>query len=160
MPPLSSLDVFHCETGAAELGWGGHVKPKIIMADGVFDLLHYGHLLHLQAAKAMGDVLWVSVTDDLNVRKGVGHPVYRQEHRAALIKELRCVDHVITTSDLREGLEFVKPDILVKGQDYKHGLDEAHKTYCRNMGIQIRFTDTPKFSALDMIREHQRTTGG
>ena len=89
----------------------------VVLANGVFDMLHVGHLWHLQAAKAMGDILWVSVTDDLHVMKGPGRPIYPQEHRIALLKGLRCVDKVIAVSGLIEALDFVKPSILVKGTD-------------------------------------------
>ena len=46
----------------------------IVLANGVFDLLHYGHLIHLEACKKLGDILWVSVTDDLHVNKGKEDP--------------------------------------------------------------------------------------
>ena len=126
-----------------------------VLANGVWDLLHYGHLIHLEAARKMGDELWVSVTDDLHVNKGPGRPVYPQEQRLALIKALRCVDRAFTNSTLIEALEFSKPQILVKGIDYKEGLHEVHENYCRQRGIEIRYTSTPKMSATDLIRESQ-----
>ena len=127
-----------------------------VMCNGVFDCLHYGHLIHLEAAKKLGDELWVSVTDDQHVNKGPGRPVYPLEHRIALLKGLRCVDKVIGVSGLMEALEFVKPSILVKGTDYRNGLAEYHEAYCRKHGIRIAFTDTPKLSAAEMINESIR----
>ena len=115
--------------------------------------MHYGHLLHLEAAKKLGNILWVSVTDDLHVNKGPGKPVYPQEHRLALVKALRCVDKAFTCSGLIEALEFVRPDILVKGIDYKGGLHDIHTEYCRINCIEIVFTDTPKYSAMRLIDE-------
>ena len=129
---------------------------KIVLANGVFDLIHIGHLWHLEAAKLMGDVLWVSVTDDVHVRKGPGKPVYPQEHRLALIKALRVVDKAITCSGLIEALDFVRPHILVKGIDYKDGLNDFHEKYCKERGIEIRYTDTPKLSATEFIYEAKR----
>ena len=127
--------------------------PKCrVLANGCFDLLHHGHLLHLKAARKMGNELWVSVTDDLHVNKGPGRPIYPQEQRLALVKALRCVDKAFTCSGLIEALEFAKPDILVKGIDYKDGLAETHEKYCRQRGIEIRYTDTPKLSATQLIR--------
>lgn len=125
----------------------------VVLGNGVFDRLHVGHLWHLQAAKAMGDVLWVSVTDDVHVNKGPGRPIYPQEQRAELVKALKCVDKVITVSGLLEALNIVKPSILVKGIDYRAGLHDVHEAYCRKHGILIRYTDTPKLSADVMIRE-------
>ena len=128
-----------------------HQIKKVVMANGVFDVFHYGHLIHLQAARKMGDILWVSVTDDLHVRKGPGRPIYPQEQRVAILKALRCVDKVIAVSSLFEALRFVQPHILVKGIDYKEGLDLVHEKYCKEHGIEIRYTDTPKMSATEMI---------
>ena len=127
-----------------------------VMANGVFDCLHYGHLIHLQAAKKLGDELWVSVTDDLHVNKGPGRPIYPLEHRIALLKGLRCVDKVIGVSGLLEALDIVKPSILVKGTDYRNGLHEVHEKYCAKHGIRITYTDTPKLSAAEMINESIR----
>ena len=131
---------------------------KIVMANGVFDMLHFGHLIHLEAAKAMGDVLWVSITDDQHVRKGPGRPIYPQEQRLALIKALRCVDKAITCSGLIEALEVVRPHVLVKGVDYKDGLHEVHEKYCRERGIEIKYTNTPKYSATEFIYESKRSS--
>ena len=130
--------------------------PIVVLANGVFDLLHYGHLQHLQAAKKLGDILWVSITDDFHVNKGKGRPVYPQHHRLALIKALKCVDKAIVVSSLIEAIDFVKPHILVKGTDYRNGLHEIHEKYCADRGIRITFTDTPKLSATEMILESQR----
>jgi cytidyltransferase-like protein len=116
-------------------------------------VFHYGHLIHLQEARKLGDVLWVSVTDDIHVNKGAGRPIYPQEHRCAILKALRCVDHVIPVSGLIEAIDFVKPHILVKGIDYKDGLHDIHTEYCRKRCIEIVFTKTPKLSATDMINE-------
>lgn len=125
---------------------------KIVLANGCFDLLHYGHLLHLEEARKMGNLLVVSITDDAHVRKGPGRPIYPQEQRAELVKALKCVNDVIIVSGLIEAMEIVKPDILVKGIDYKtRGLDARHSNYCKQHGIQIRFTDTPKLSASSQI---------
>lgn len=115
-----------------------------------------GHLQHLQAAKAMGDILWVSITDDRHVNKGPQRPVYPQEHRLALVKALKCVDKAIVVSSLIEAIDFVKPHILVKGTDYRNGLHLIHEKYCADRGIRIAFTDTPKLSATEMILEATR----
>lgn len=127
-----------------------------VLANGCFDMLHYGHLVHLEAAKKMGDELWVSITDDRHVLKGAGRPIYPQEHRLALIKALRCVDHAFTTAGLLEALEFVKPSVLVKGIDYRGGLHEVHENYCKKRGIEIRYTTTPKLSATDFLNGSKR----
>lgn len=125
----------------------------IVLANGCWDLLHAGHLRHLLQARSMGTELWVSVTDDLHVLKGPGRPIYKQEDRLALIKGLRCVDKAFTCSGLIEALEFAMPNVLVKGVDYKGGLAEVHEKWCRNHGIEIRYTTTEKYSATQIIHE-------
>ena len=133
--------------------------PKIIiLANGCFDMFHIGHLQHLKAAKAMGDELWVCVTDDEHVLKGAGRPVYKDSHRRDILKALRCVDRAFCVSSLIEGIDFTISNangakiILVKGIDYQAGLHEFHENYCKKRGIEIRYTSTPKLSATEMIR--------
>lgn len=132
--------------------------PKVVLANGVFDLLHYGHLLHFQAAKELGDLLVVSITDDASVaaHKGRDHPVYPAWERSRLVLALKPVDDVIIVSDMIQAMEQVKPDILVKGIDYKHGIAPEHADYCKAHGIEIVITDTPKYSAWEMIDAAKR----
>lgn len=128
------------------------------MANGCFDLFHYGHLLHLLAARRMGDVLVVSITDDAHVNKP-GRPVFNQSQRAAIVGALKCVAYVVTVSGPLEALEKVHPDIWVKGIDYVGALEPAHADYCKAHGIEMRFTDTPKFSSTTLIDEARRRNG-
>ena len=132
---------------------------SIVLCNGCFDMLHYGHLLHLEAAKQMGDTLIVSITRDEKVNKGPGRPVYPEAQRAALVGALKCVDEVLIVDGLLQALILTKPDILVKGIDYSKGLQPVHEKYCKDMGIEIRFTDTPKLSATELLNESQRRQG-
>ena len=125
---------------------------KVVLANGCWDLLHFGHLLHLEAAKKMGSFLVVSVTHNDYVNKGTGRPIYPHSQRARLIGALKCVDEVIVVKSLISAMKIVRPDILVKGTDYKGGLDQEHQDYCKQYGIEIRYTDTPKYSATELIR--------
>jgi rfaE bifunctional protein nucleotidyltransferase chain/domain len=91
-------------------------------ANGVFDLLHVGHLRYLQAAAREADVLVVAVNDDASVRrlKGPGRPVMPDADRAELVDALRGVDYVVLFGDDTVGplLEAVRPDVHCKGTDY------------------------------------------
>ena len=124
----------------------------LVLANGCFDMLHYGHLLHLQAARKFGDILVVSVTADEYVNKP-RRPIYPQAHRAAVLRALRCVDDVIVVSGLLEALHDAKPDILVKGIDYAGGLEPSHADYCKRHGIKVEFTITPKYSTTGYLNE-------
>lgn len=98
-------------------------NKKIVFTNGCFDLLHVGHVRYLQEAKRLGDVLVVGVNSDASVKrlKGPTRPVQTENDRAEILAALGCVDFtVIFTEDTPEKLiQNVKPDILVKGGDWK-----------------------------------------
>lgn len=96
---------------------------RIVFTNGCFDLLHPGHIDYLERARALGDVLVIGLNDDDSIRrlKGASRPVNPLADRAIMLAALRCVDIVIpfcedTPFNLISAL---KPDILVKGGDYK-----------------------------------------
>lgn len=98
-------------------------NKKIVFTNGCFDLLHVGHVRYLQEAKKLGDVLVIGVNSDASVKrlKGPTRPVQIEADRAEILAALGCVDFtVIFTEDTPEKLiKAVKPDILVKGGDWK-----------------------------------------
>jgi D-beta-D-heptose 7-phosphate kinase/D-beta-D-heptose 1-phosphate adenosyltransferase len=96
---------------------------KIVFTNGCFDILHYGHIDYLRKAKRFGDLLIVGMNTDRSVRglKGKGRPVNSQHDRAEVLSELSCVGAVTLFSDptpLRL-IQRVRPDVLVKGADYR-----------------------------------------
>ena len=132
------------------------LTTKVVLANGVFDILHAGHVQHLQAAARLGDLLVVSITADEQVNKGPGRPIFPADQRARVVRALGCVDDVLIVNGLTEALDKVKPDIVVKGIDYAGGLQQEHVDYCRDHGIEIVITDTPKYSASDYLNESRR----
>lgn len=101
-------------------------KPqgKIAFTNGCFDLLHIGHIRTLQEAKAQADVLVVGVNSDRSVRalnKGPTRPLTPQEERAEILAALECVDYVVIFDEDTPIplLQRLKPDVHVKGGDYK-----------------------------------------
>ncbi len=94
----------------------------IALANGVFDLLHVGHLRYLQGAAEEADVLVVAVNDDAVVAqlKGPDRPVVGQAERVELVDALRGVDYVVLFGDRTVGplLEALRPDVHCKGTDY------------------------------------------
>lgn len=130
------------------------MASKVVLANGCFDLFHYGHLMHLEAAKGLGDQLIVSVTNDWNVNKGVGRPIFDHFKRAAIIKSLRCVDGVIIVCSSIEALKRINPDTFVKGNDYSlDKMNEEDVKFCIKNNINIAFTSTEKFSSTEIIKE-------
>jgi D-beta-D-heptose 7-phosphate kinase / D-beta-D-heptose 1-phosphate adenosyltransferase len=98
-------------------------RRRIVFTNGCFDLLHRGHVAYLNQAKTLGDVLIVAVNADASVRrlKGPGRPLNTLEDRMAVLAALSCIDHLVTFEDDSpvELLRIIRPDLLVKGGDYR-----------------------------------------
>ena len=95
---------------------------KIVFTNGCFDILHFGHISYLRAAKSFGDILVVGLNSDDSVRrlKGDLRPINSQYDRAQILRELECVDFVIVFDESTplNLIKQIRPDILVKGADY------------------------------------------
>lgn len=95
----------------------------IVSTNGVFDLLHVGHVRYLQAARALGDLLVVGINSDSGTRrlKGPSRPLVSQEERAELLAAFACVDYVTIFEEETPValLDILRPDIHVKGGDYR-----------------------------------------
>ena len=128
-------------------------------ATDVFDPLHYGHLLHLEAAHHFGDVVIVALTSDESVRRerGEGRPVFTERQRAKMLGALRCVDHVRVVPSIMEALHSVRPKVFCKGSDYVGRIDAEVEAFCAANEIEIRFTNTRKFSATGLLNELRRS---
>ncbi|MFQ5510570.1 MAG: adenylyltransferase/cytidyltransferase family protein [Candidatus Krumholzibacteriia bacterium] len=98
---------------------------RIVFTNGCFDLLHPGHIRLLSEAASRGDALVVAINDDASVRrlKGNDRPIYPAEERAELLLALRWVDYVTVFPEDTplETIHEVRPDVLVKGDEYEEG---------------------------------------
>jgi D-beta-D-heptose 7-phosphate kinase/D-beta-D-heptose 1-phosphate adenosyltransferase len=103
-------------------------RSKAVFTNGVFDLLHVGHIRYLEHARSFGDLLIVAINSDRSVRelKGKDRPIVKEDERAEVLSTLRCVDFVTIFDDVspRTLIATLLPDVVVKGGDY--GLDEIH----------------------------------
>jgi D-beta-D-heptose 7-phosphate kinase/D-beta-D-heptose 1-phosphate adenosyltransferase len=101
---------------------------RLVFTNGVFDLLHVGHVRYLAQARALGDALVVAINSDRAVRelKGADRPVFDEAERAEILAALRVVDYVVVFDDIspRSLIGELLPDVLVKGGDYD--LDQIH----------------------------------
>jgi rfaE bifunctional protein nucleotidyltransferase chain/domain len=135
---------------------------SVVLCHGTFDLLHLGHVRHLEQARQLGDLLIVTVTADKFVNKGPGRPVFPADLRAEMLAAMGYVDWVAINDapTAVSVLHAVKPDIYVKGSDYaKPGEDltgfivdereavEAH-------GGRIHFTYDMTFSSSSLLNRH------
>jgi len=106
---------------------------RLVFTNGVFDLLHVGHVRYLARARALGDALLVAINSDRSVRelKGPDRPIFNQAERAEILAALRYVDYVTIFDDVspRSLIAKLLPDVLVKGGDYQlheiHGREEV-----------------------------------
>lgn len=121
---MNGVDKVVAREGLEELAKELRAKgARVVTTNGCFDILHVGHVRILQQARALGDVLLVAINSDESVRKlkGPSRPINSQDDRAELLGALACVDFVtIFGEDTPVAvLQLVKPDVHVKGADYK-----------------------------------------
>ena len=138
-------------------------KNKIIgLAHGAFDLLHYGHLLHLKKAKSMCDILVVTVTSSKYVKKGPGRPLYKDNQRLDYLASISLVDYVALSNfeGAVEAINNLRPNIYIKGNAYEvkknditGKISKEIKTVLKNKG-KVYFTDELTLSSTNLINEH------
>lgn len=116
-------------------------KNKVVFTNGTFDILHLGHVRYLQKSRAQGSLLVVGVNSDASVRryKGPNRPINTQKDRLEVLAALECVDYVVlfgedTPLNL---IKAIKPDVLVKGADWKKE-DIVGASEVESWGGQVR----------------------
>ena len=135
---------------------------KVVFTNGCFDILHRGHVTYLAKAADQGDVLVVAVNNDASVKrqgKGSDRPINKESSRALLIASLSFVDYVVVFDEDTpfKLIEFLKPDVLVKGADYD--ADEKNinsKKYIVGSDIVIENGGTVK--TIDLERGYSTTS--
>lgn len=134
-------------------------NKKIVLCHGVFDLLHYGHIEHLQEAKAQGDALVVSVTAANFVNKGPGRPYFNDRQRMNFLASLEYVDYVLLSEavTVHEIVKIVRPDIYVKGQEYAAAENDItgnigpEREVVEKYGGKIYFTQGEVYSSTKLL---------
>jgi len=127
----------------------------IVFANGVFDLLHAGHVRYLQSARAEGDVLVVGVNSDASTKrlKGDGRPILTERARAALVAALAAVSYVVIfdDSDVRSLLRELQPHVHAKGTDYTPE-SVPERDVAGALGVRVAIVGDPKdHSTRDLI---------
>ncbi|MCE9544444.1 MAG: adenylyltransferase/cytidyltransferase family protein [Planctomycetia bacterium] len=134
----------------------------IVHCHGVFDLLHVGHIRHLESARRHGDVLIVTLTPDQWVNKGPLRPAFEQTLRAEMVASLACVDYVAINQwpQATDTIKLLKPRYYVKGSDYRNASQDVtggitlEEEAVRSVGGEIVFTDDLTFSSSALINRH------
>jgi len=125
---------------------------------GGYDLLHPGHMKHLDSAKKYCDALIVAITADKfnSKRKGVGRPIYNENLRAFSVSQLESVDFVFVSDHASavENISSIKPHFYIKGPDYvkKHTLGiTSERNAIESVGGEIKYTKDEKLSSTEII---------
>lgn len=137
---------------------------RVVFTNGVFDLLHPGHVRYLQEARALGDVLVVGLNADASVRrnKGPGRPINPQEERAEILAALACVDAVVIFEEdtPAEIIRVVLPDVLVKGADWAADRIVGRETVEGRGGHVVRIPLEQGHSTTGIVERVRRAGGG
>ena len=109
-----------------------------VMVNGTFDVLHPGHIALLNTARSYGDFLIVAIDTDRRVKelKGESRPINCQQDRSIMLSNLKAVDIVEifdSKEELIEIMEMYKPDVYVKGSDWKHDTESTAHQYCNKV---------------------------
>jgi len=150
-------------SGAAEMFSGLRADGKrLVQCHGTFDLIHPGHIVHLQEAKALGDVLVVTVTAEKFVNKGPGRPCFNDELRSRSLAALSCVDYVVLIPHAAavEAIRLVRPHIYCKGREYEDlkndvtGNMQDDVTTVAECGGEVRYIGSVVYSSTKLLNRH------
>ncbi|MHB8694534.1 MAG: PfkB family carbohydrate kinase [Solirubrobacteraceae bacterium] len=134
----------------------------LVQCHGVFDLLHPGHVSHLQEARALGDRVVVSVTADCHVNKGPGRPVFPHGLRMSTLAALEVVDFVVLSEHETAipSIETIQPDVYAKGREYEDlaadvtGSMAREKEAVERHGGEVRYLGGIVFSSTKLLNRH------
>ncbi len=133
---------------------------KVVFTNGCFDIIHAGHVKYLEKAKRLGDILVVGLNTDRSVRKikGKGRPIVGQNDRATVLAAIDMVDYVVLFDEPTpiRLIEAIRPDVLVKGADWKRGQIVGEDFVKSHGGKVRRITLLKGRSTTDLIKKIAR----
>jgi rfaE bifunctional protein nucleotidyltransferase chain/domain len=133
---------------------------RVVFTNGVFDLLHPGHVRYLRQARALGDALIVGVNSDGSVQaiKGAGRPITPEAERAEVLSALECVDGVVIFNEQTplEVITAIQPDVLVKGADWAADAIVGRDVVEARGGRVVRIQVEPGHSTTAIIEKIRR----
>jgi rfaE bifunctional protein nucleotidyltransferase chain/domain len=137
-----------------------HLKEKgktIVFTNGCFDLIHIGHIRLLKKARALGDILIVGLNSDISAAalKGKNRPVLDEKARAEIMASFAMVDYIVIFSESTPAklIGKIKPDIIVKGADYRENEVVGRKTVEKYGGKVFLFPTIKKYSTTGIINK-------
>jgi rfaE bifunctional protein nucleotidyltransferase chain/domain len=144
---------------AEQIRQGGRT---VALCHGVFDLIHFGHLRHIELARKEADVLMVTVTADQFVNKGPGRPIFPETMRAEMLGAIEVVDYVAINyaPSAESAISAIKPNVYLKGSDYENPDDDltgkirSERETVERHGGQLVFTKDLTFSSSGLINRY------
>jgi len=141
---------------------------RIVQCHGTFDLVHPGHIFHLEEARAQGDVLVVTVTAEKFVNKGPGRPYFNDTIRAKTLSKLECVDYIVMIpfAAAVEAIECIKPHIYCKGKEYENPSNDVMNNIgddvltVQRHGGEMRYLGSVVFSSSKLLNNFFDTMPG
>jgi len=135
-----------------------NTRRIIVFTNGVFDILHPGHVRYLQAARALGDKLIVAINSDRSVRaqgKSPDRPINPENERAEVLRALACVDEVVIFDEdtPHEIIKAIQPDILVKGADWGENAIVGRDVVEARGGKVVRMELAAGYSTTSIIKK-------
>ena len=134
---------------------------RVAHCHGCFDLVHPGHIKHLQAARRLADALVVTVSPDRFVDKGPGRPAFPEQLRAESVAALECVDYAAVNQwpTAEETIRLLRPDYFIKGQEFERPENRTEKLRreveaVREAGGEMRFTHEFVSSSTALLKQH------
>ncbi len=159
MPVLYKLHTLEeAQQAAAALQQHGR---RVVMTNGCYDLLHPGHIVHLQQARDLGEALFVAINSDRSVReiKGPTRPVYNEMQRALVLSALECVTVVLVfdSASPQSVMEVLRPEVYVKGGDYTlDTINQEERALLESQGAAIHILPLIEdFSTTGIIQQLQ-----
>ena len=134
----------------------------IVQCHGTFDLIHPGHIVHFQEARALGDVLVITLTGEKFVNKGPGRPYFNDQLRSRWLAALECVDFVVVVPHAAavEAIKCVRPHFYCKGREYADPMNDLTGNICddieavQDCGGEIRYLGSILFSSTRLLNQH------
>ena len=137
-----------------------HAGRRVVFTNGVFDIIHPGHVRYLQQARALGDLLIVGVNADVSVRrnKGAHRPITPEDERAEIVAAFDCVDAVVVFGEdtPAEIIAAIEPDVLVKGADWAEDAIVGRDTVEARGGRVVRMPIEQGFSTTAILEKIKR----
>lgn len=133
-----------------------HRNQITVLANGCFDVFHYGHLKYLKKSKEFGDFLIVAINSDESIKKlkGPKRPFKDQYERAEIVSSIYCVDLVVLFDSLRitDILDDLKPNVWVKGDDYSlESIDIGERECAEKNNVEIKFVNAKHESTTEFM---------